>query len=96
VLLVFFRLLVVRMAQLLTISLFLAQFMDYTRKDMHSGKMTVRVCSRCCLTKELFCVMVIASEHMSHLWFMFLIGAVENRNNLLYRHLLLNRRMMCL
>jgi len=37
-LLVFFRLLVVRMVQLLTISLFLAQFTDYTRRDMHSGK----------------------------------------------------------
>jgi len=96
VLLVFFRLLVVRMAQLLTISLFLAQFMDYTRKDMHSGKMMVCVCSRCSLTKELFCEMVIASEHMNHLWFMFLNGAVENRNNLLYRHVLLDRRIMCL
>lgn len=81
-LLVFFRLLVVRMAQLLTISLFLAQFMDYTRKDMHSGKLRVHVCSRCYLTLELFCVVVIATEHMNHLWFMFMIGATENRNNL--------------
>jgi hypothetical protein len=83
VLLVFFRLLVVRMAQLLTISLFLAQFMDCTRKDMHSGKMYVHVCSRCCLTKRLFSAVVIASEQMTYLWFTFMIGAVENRNNLL-------------
>ena len=38
--------------------------------------------------------MVIASEHMTHLWFMFMIGAAEKRNNFLYRHVLLNRRMM--
>ena len=47
------------------------------------------------LTKELFCVVLIDSEHMSHLWFMFMIDAIKNRNNLFYRHVLLNRRMIC-
>lgn len=37
--------------------------------------------------------MVIASEHMNHLWFMFMMGAID-RHNFLYRCMLLNRRMI--
>ena len=33
---------------------------------------------------------------MNHLWVLFVIGAIENRNNLLYRHVLLNKWMICL